>query len=126
MKEKNFKFLLSGQFISKTGDAMHELAFALLALDAVGQDYLSLGIIYSFRFLPYATIGLYGGHFADTLNKKKLILATDASRFLLTGLFALFVHLDRINLAGLIAFSFLMTAARTIFQPGCKPTSPNS
>ena len=50
---------------------------------------VSLGLTFAFELLPFALFSLLGGSLADRLNRRTLMLAADAVRFVIMALFCI-------------------------------------
>jgi MFS family permease len=78
----NFRFYLAGQAISLPGTWMQTVAQSWLVLQLTGSG-AALGLVAAAQFLPVLLLGPYGGLVADRVNKRRLLLATQATLGLL-------------------------------------------
>ncbi|WP_353190084.1 MFS transporter [Pandoraea pnomenusa] len=122
--ERLFTRVLTADFISKTGDGAHELAFVLLALALTQGDLQQVGWIYFLRFLPYLVAGPLGGRLADVANARQVMLGCDLARATITLALALAVYLESLAPWGLALAGCAMTTFRTLFQPAFQATVP--
>lgn len=92
----NYRLYFFGQFISLTGTWAQMVAQDWLVLQLTDSG-IALGIVTALQFLPALLLSLYGGALADRLDKRKLMLATQAGM----GLTALALGL--LDVGGVVA-----------------------
>ncbi|MFH8519781.1 MFS transporter [Streptomyces gelaticus] len=79
----DYRRLWFGNTVSWIGQGMTSLAVSLQVYDITGSA-LSVGLIGFCSFLPLVVFGLYGGAVADTIDRRKLGLASSAGSFVLS------------------------------------------
>lgn len=79
-EEPQYRLLFGGQVLSILGDRvmMVVLPFAVLA---VGGGVGDVAIVSAAQFLPFAVLALPAGVWADRLDRKKILIASDVTRF---------------------------------------------
>ena len=79
--EPQYRLLFFGQVLSILGDRvmMVVLPFAVLA---VGGDVGDVAVVSAAQFIPFAILALPAGVWADRLDRKKILIASDTARFL--------------------------------------------
>ncbi|WP_344951881.1 MFS transporter [Terrabacter ginsenosidimutans] len=79
-EEPQYRLLFGGQVLSILGDRvmMVVLPFAVLA---VGGGVGDVAIVSAAQFLPFAVLALPAGVWADRLDRKKILIASDMTRF---------------------------------------------
>lgn len=79
-EEPQYRLLFSGQVLSILGDRvmMVVLPFAVLA---VGGSVGDVAIVSAAQFIPFAVLALPAGVWADRLDRKKILIASDITRF---------------------------------------------
>jgi MFS family permease len=88
LRSRDFRLLLAGQAISLTGQQMQQVAVVWQLYLLTGSP-LALGMLGAFRVTPILLLALGGGVAADALDRKKLMLASQAGMMLASlGLFA--------------------------------------
>ena len=88
---RNYRLFFFGQLISVTGTWMQTVAQSWLVLNLTGSG-VALGVTVALQFLPMLLFGMWGGLLADRLDKRKLLVATQAGGGLLAlALWALVV-----------------------------------
>ena len=115
-EEPQYRLLFSGQALSILGDRvmMVALPFAVLA---VGGGVGDVAIVSAAQFLPFAVLALPAGVWADRLNRKYILIASDLTRFicqLTAGILLLTGTAEVATLAVLAAF---YGAADAFFAP---------
>lgn len=89
LENRNFKLYTGGQLISVVGTAMQQVAQAWLVLSLTDSG-VALGITVALQFAPMLLFGIWGGLMADRLDKRRLLIATQAAQGVLAvALFAL-------------------------------------
>jgi MFS family permease len=104
MASRDFRFLFSGSAASLLGDQFALIATPWLVLQFTG-DPLVLGIVLALEGIPRAAFMLLGGAITDRLSPRLIMLIADVLRFGLTGMMALIVFTDNIQIWMLYIFS---------------------
>jgi len=76
-RHRNFRLLFASNFVSNTGSWAQRVAqdWLVLELTHSGRD---LGLVTGLQFLPSLIFSMYAGSLADRMNKRKLLLITNA------------------------------------------------
>ncbi|MGZ4614074.1 MAG: MFS transporter [Actinomycetes bacterium] len=114
--EPQYRLLFTGQVLSILGDRVTSvvLPFAVLA---VGGGVGAVAVVSAAQFLPFAVLALPAGVWADRLDRKRIIIASDVTRFvcqLTAGILLLSGSADVTHLAVLAA---VYGAADAFFAP---------
>ncbi|WP_392670313.1 MFS transporter [Streptomyces sp. LN785] len=80
----DYRRLWFGNTVSWIGQGMTALAVSLQVYDITGSAF-SVGLIGICSFLPLVVFGLYGGAVADTVDRRKLGLASSTGSFVLSA-----------------------------------------
>src|SRR6478735_3784173 len=115
-EEPQYRLLFAGQVLSILGDRvmMVALPFAVLA---VGGHVGDVAIVSAAQFLPFVVLALPAGVWADRWDRRKILIASDATRFLCQlagGLLLVSGHAQVVHLVVLAAF---YGAADAFFAP---------
>lgn len=86
LRIRNFRLFIAAQAISVTGTWMQSVAQMWLVLHLTGSG-VALGLTAALQFLPMLLFGTYGGLLADRMDKRRLLMVTQA----LAGATALFL-----------------------------------
>lgn len=84
LKNRDYRLLWSGQTISQLGDQFHLVALPWLVL-SLTHDPMQLGFVLALAGIPRALLMLAGGVAADRYSPRKIMLASDIGRFVLTA-----------------------------------------
>lgn len=118
LKNARFLRLWAGQGISFVGDFVSMVAMVILVVELSGSASAVGGLLVA-RLLPTLASPL-AGVLADRLDRRAVLVACDLARAaLICG--AIFAR----DLAVLYAISFLMGAARTLFNPTIRAAFPS-
>jgi MFS family permease len=79
LENRNFKLYTVGQLISVTGTAMQQVAQSWLVLKLTDSG-VALGVTVALQFLPMLFFGVWGGLLADRLDKRRVLIATQAAQ----------------------------------------------
>lgn len=88
LKHRNYRLFFIGQITSVTGTWMQNVAMAWLVLELTGSP-VAVGILVLCQFLPFTFLGLFAGVFADRLDPRRLVMATQAGAMVLATALAL-------------------------------------
>ncbi|GAA3922086.1 MFS transporter [Streptomyces gulbargensis] len=123
----HYRRLWFGSTVSWVGQGMTTLAISLQVYDLTGSTF-SVGLVGLFSLVPLVAFGLYGGAIADTVDRRKLGLASASgsavlSAALAAAAFAGFHHVG--FLYGIVALQAVCAAlnspARTAMIPRLLP-----
>jgi MFS family permease len=78
MEVRNFRLYFVGQIISATGTWMQSIAQAWVVLQLTGSG-VALGITVALQFAPMLVAGAWSGVVADRVDKRRLLLGTQAA-----------------------------------------------
>jgi MFS family permease len=93
----NYRLFFGGQLVSVSGTWMQTVAQSFLVLQLTGSG-TQLGLTTAARFAPMFLFGPWGGLVADRMNKRRLLLATQAASGLLALAFGVLVGTGDIRL----------------------------
>jgi hypothetical protein len=108
-----WKFWL-GQTISHLGTSFTQFALPLLVFKLTGSA-LNLAITTAATFLPYLLFGLVIGAWADRVDRKRLLIATDIGRAAIIGSIPLLAAVDRLSVEWIYVVSFLSSTLSIFF-----------
>ena len=89
-RNRDFLILLCGQSLAALGDAVTLTAMPLLVLQLTGSG-VAMGIVGVLGTVPDLIFGLPSGVLADRMDRKRLMMVSDAARAGLTALIPLSV-----------------------------------
>src|SRR3990172_8140242 len=104
LRHRDFRLFWTGLLLSSVGSQFTTVAMAWQIYELTDSP-LQIGLIGLARALPQIAILLFGGLLADAVNRRKLMMWTQASLFLVSGILAL------VTLAGKTTPATLYVAA---------------
>jgi MFS family permease len=122
-RSRSFTSFYIGQACSYVGDGLRIIAIPLLVYHLTGSA-LSIGITYALELGPFALFGLVGGSLADRIDRKRLMIACDALRFVVLAVFALGYARGFLTLPILYVGIVLMSLAAATFLGGQASSIP--
>src|SRR5579885_1864935 len=78
LRVRNYRLFFYGQLVSVSGTWMQTVAQSWLVLNLTGSG-VDLGLTVALQFLPMLLFGMWGGLLADRLDKRRLLVATQAA-----------------------------------------------
>ncbi len=115
-RHRDYRLFWFAQLVSLTGTWLQSLAQSWLVLTLTNSP-LQLGLIGVFQFGPSLLLGLPGGVLADRAPKRRLLMATQAALFLITGALAVLVALNRVQLWQIYAAALMAGVVNAIDMP---------
>lgn len=116
LRIRNYRLFAMGQVVSNTGTWMQRIAQDWLVLSLTGSA-TAVGVTTALQFLPMLLFGLYGGVLADRCNKRRLLLATQAS-MALTGLVLAALTLSgQVHVLHVYALAFVLGMITVVDNP---------
>lgn len=114
LRHRDFRLLWMGEFVSTLGTQMQTVAIGWQLYQLTG-DPLQLGALGLVRAIPVLTFSLVGGTLADSRDRRRLLLVTQALIALFSGVLAVATALD-VATVGLIYLVTLLTAITSCFD----------
>ena len=74
-ESRSFRLLWIGQLISLTGSQLRLVALPYQVFLLTGSSF-DVGVIGLFQAVPLLALGLFGGAFADAVDRRRLLLVT--------------------------------------------------
>ena len=91
-KNRDFRMLWLGQFISLIGDHFNTVASILLAISVTKGAGLPVGLVVALRFLPKILFSALGGMIADHYDRRRLLIFFDIVMAVVAACFVLIRH----------------------------------
>ncbi len=123
LRSRDFTLLFAGQLISLTGTQMQHVAVAW-QLYLLTHSPLSLGILGAFRIAPVIIFALGGGVLADALDRRKLMIASQATLALSSVILAWTAHQGQTSPATIYGAVFLAGIATAFDAPARQSLLP--
>ena len=120
---RNFFYLLTGQFVSQIGDKFHYIALSFWVLKTTGSS-AKMGAVLAASLIPSLVLGFFSGAFVDRYNRKIIIVGTDMIRGLIIALFALLFYLEMMNFYVILLMQALLSVNAAFFDPAIPSVIP--
>jgi MFS family permease len=127
LRHRNFRLLWSGQLVSVTGTMMQTAAILWHVSVLVNPAHkgLALGLVGLVRVVPIVTFSLISGVVADVLDRRRLMLLTQAAMAVLAGLLAWLTFRGLTLVWPIYVLSALTSAAGAFDAPARQALVPN-
>ncbi|MYS24730.1 Predicted arabinose efflux permease, MFS family [Streptomyces sp. DvalAA-14] len=120
---RDFRALWAANSVSTLGDGMVAAAAPLLVA-SVSDDPVLIGLAVFVQQLPWLLFALVSGAVIDRLDKRRLIVAVDVSRGLLTGVLTLAVWWGHASIPVIYAVAFLLGTCETLAETAASTLVP--
>jgi MFS family permease len=121
---RNFRLLYLGLLVSTLGSQITRAASAWLIYDLTGSA-AALGLAGLFAALPLIPVSLFGGALADAVERRRLLLATQAAAFLTVAALAALSATGQISVWHLYAANFMITSVGVLDRPARQALIPS-
>jgi MFS family permease len=115
-KHRNYRLFFIGQLISLVGTWMMTVAQSWLILQLTG-DPLLLGAVAAAQFGPVLVLGLFGGVIADSLPKRRTLIATQVWPLVLGLVMSLLVFTNTVQVWHVLVIAFLLGCRNAVDMP---------
>lgn len=122
-KNRNFRNLLAGQFISELGNWFNFIASLGLVRLVSDASPMAAGILFICRLLPFSLFSPIAGTFVDRFSRRQVMIITDLARVGVALMFLLVVDVDDLWIA-YIATALLSTFG-AFFEGAKNAATPN-
>ena len=115
-RHRNYRLFFTGQLISLVGTWMMTVAQSWLILQLTG-DPLLLGVVAAAQFGPVLVLGLFGGLIADSLPKRRTLIATQVWPLVLGLIMSALVFTHTVQVWHVLVIAFLLGCRNAIDMP---------
>ena len=116
LRHRNYRLFVAGQVASMSGTWMQIVAQGWLVLRLTGSG-VALGVVTALQFLPLLLFGPSGGVVADRFDKRKVVMATQATAGALAFLLGLLTATGEIELWMVNVLAFALGVVTAIDNP---------
>ena len=116
LAHRDFRLLFLGQSASVIGDNVVLVALALYVTKLTGSP-ADVGIVLAAGTIPFVSLLLIGGVWADRLPRHRVMLVADVVRGCLHALLAALIFTGLVRVWAIAAIQFVFGAAWAFFQP---------
>ena len=114
---RNYRLFWLGQLVSVTGTWMQSLAQSWLVYEILGASPFQLGLVNVLQFLPVLVFGIPAGIIADRFPKRSILMVTQSTMMLLSGVLAVLVITDVVQLWHVYLVATLFGCANAVDMP---------
>lgn len=115
LRNRDFALLIGGQAVSRIGDGLQVAALLWLALEIGGTRAVSLTALAGSA--PVFAFGLLGGVYADRLDRRRALIATDAIRGVAVLIIPTAAAMGQLHLWHLLVVAALLASFGTLAEP---------
>jgi MFS family permease len=119
----NYRLFFTGQLVSTTGTWMQTVAQSFLVLQ-LSPSGAVLGLTVAVRFAPMFLLGPWGGLVADRMDKRRLVVVTQALSGLLALAFGVLVGTGAIRLWSVFLLAALLGLVNVVDNPARQSMIP--
>jgi MFS family permease len=116
-RHRNFQILFSANIIFNIGSWIQRIAQDWLVLQLTHNNGTYLGLVTSLQFMPVLFLSLHGGALADRVDKRKVLIATNATGAFSAGVLGLLVVTHHVHLWHLFLMAFVLGVSSAIDSP---------
>jgi MFS family permease len=116
--------LVAGQTISNLGDGVALVALTLLVLNTTHESASKLAWFAAARMTPMVILLLVGGAIVDRFSRRLLLLISDMTRAVLTGILVAFMALGILHFWELMVFGVFFGTFDAVFMPAISALTP--
>lgn len=113
-RSSSFARFYAGQTFSYLGDGLRTLAIPLLVFRLTGSA-VAIGWTWGLELLPYAFVSVIGGSLADRVDRRRLMIASDALRFCVMALLSLAFFTGHLTIGEIYAGVVVLAIGGSIF-----------
>ncbi len=115
LRHRNFRLLLYGAFVSAAGDFMQNIAQSWLVWELTRSPVL-LGVVGFFDTVPRLMFGAFGGAIADRVDRRRLLMLTQALGMVQAFVYWFLVYFQVIAFWHIAVLAFFLGAVNTVNQ----------
>jgi hypothetical protein len=123
--EPQYRLLFSSQVLSILGDRVTQIALPFAVL-SIGGGVKEVAFVSTAQFLPFVLLAIPAGVWADRLDRKRILIASDAVRLVCQAVAAVLLLTGTADVAHLVVVAAVFGAADAFFAPafsGLLPTT---
>lgn len=124
LRHRDYRLLWFGQIVSSGGSQMQVVATAALVYALTGSA-VQLGVLGLLRAIPVMTLSMVGGTFADTLDRRRVLLVTQTILMAIAGILAVTTWSGTITMPLIYVLTVLAGATNAFDNPARSALIPN-
>jgi MFS family permease len=116
LRHRNYRLFYGGQLVSLVGTWMMTVAQSWLVLQLTHDPFV-LGVVAAAQFLPVLVLGLFGGLIADSLPKRRTLIATQGFAMILGLIMSALVLTHTVQVWHVLVVAFLLGCRNAVDMP---------
>lgn len=116
LRHRNFRRYVLGQGVSLIGFWTQSVAQSWLVYRLSGSA-VALGAVSAASYFPVLLVAPLAGVLADRMDKRRLVMVTQSTAMVLAFTLGVLVTLDRVTVAGVAVFAFLLGVVGAVDLP---------
>ncbi len=113
LRHRDFALLFGGTLVSHTGDLLQSMAQSWLVFDLTKSAF-KLGVVGFCQLLPRLLLGVFGGVIADRVDRRRLLITTQAIAMLQAIAMFVLVATGRITYGQIVVLTLVLGVADTL------------
>ena len=105
-KHRNFRLFFAANMVSNIGTWAQRVAQDWLVVTDLHKGGSALGVVTGLQFLPMLLFSLYAGSLADRLDKRKLLIVTNAGGGLTAGILGWLIIAHKVTMLEVFILAF--------------------
>jgi MFS family permease len=122
-ESRDFRLLFTGGAVSAIGSMVTYVALPYQVKELTGS-YLAVGLLGLVELVPLVVFGLYGGALADWVDRRRMVLLTEAALAAMTGLLLVNALQPRPQVWPLYVFALVVAALDGLQRPSLDALVP--
>jgi MFS family permease len=122
-RHRDFRLLFVGQFVSFFGSMITYVAVPYQVYQLTSSSLL-VGLLGTAQLVPLVLFGLWGGAYADAMDRRRLLIGAEVALTLLSLSLALNSLLAHPSVAAIFVLTALMSAVNGFHRPTLEAMSP--
>ncbi len=123
LEHRDFRYLWVGNFLSNVGTWMQNIALGWLVLQLTNSAFW-LGVVSFASSVPLVVFTLLGGVIADHVDKRKMLIRTQAVMMSAAFLLAALTYTNRVTVGQIMALALLTGVASAMAAPSQQALLP--
>ena len=116
-KHRNFRLFFAANMVSNIGTWAQRVAQDWLVVTDLHKGGSALGVVTGLQFLPMLLFSLYAGSLADRLDKRKLLIVTNAGGGLTAGILGWLIIAHKVTMLEVFILAFSLGVFGALDNP---------
>src|SRR5262249_56886344 len=122
-RHRDFRLLFLGQFVSFFGSMITYVAVPYQVYQLTGSS-LMVGLLGTVQLVPLLFFGLWGGAYADAMDRRRLLIGAELALAAASGALAVNALLPHPSVTLVFAVTAIMSAVSGFHRPALEAMTP--